>query len=111
MCATLRKTRSRGRSGVPAMRLRCRRAIRSRRSFFVFIFMAFRFQLPASSFQLFRSRLARLLLQDLSRVADALLLVRVRLSERADIGRHLADELPIDTRHGDMCLLVDRDVD
>jgi hypothetical protein len=46
MCDTLRNTRSRGRSGVPAIRLRCLSAIRVRRSFVVLIFII-SFPLPA----------------------------------------------------------------
>ena len=30
---------------------------------------------------------------------------------RADVRRHLADELLVDARHGDVRLLLDRDVD
>ena len=40
MCETLRKIRSRGRSGVPAIRFRCLSAIRVRRSFVVLIFIS-----------------------------------------------------------------------
>src|SRR4030095_7087600 len=49
MCETLLKTRSRGRSGVPAIRLRCLSAMRVRRSFVVLIFIN---QLPVTSCQL-----------------------------------------------------------
>src|SRR6476646_5401530 len=81
MCDTLRKTRSRGRSGVPLIRLRWRSEILLRRSFVVLIFMAL----------LLRSRLAGLLLQHFTRVADALLLVGVRLAELADVGDERSD--------------------
>src|SRR5882672_3782492 len=98
MCDTLRNTLSRGRSVVPMIRLRCRRWIRSLRSAFVWIFITW-------------PRLPGLLLQDLARVANALLLVRIRLAQPPDIRGDLADELPIDARHGDVRLLLDRDVD
>src|SRR4051812_16792741 len=75
--------------------------MRRRRSSFVLIFISLRF----------RSRLPCLLLQDLARVPDTLLLVRIRLAEAADIGRDLSDELPIDAADRDVRLLVDRDVD
>src|SRR5918995_6953184 len=132
MCDTLRNTRSRGRSGVPLIRLRWRSEIRFRRSFVVFIFIV-SYQLPAASYRLpasclplpaatrwkpeagsrklLGSRLASLFLQDLSCVPHALLLVGVRLAHRADVRRHLADELPIDAGHGQVRLLVDGDVD
>src|SRR5262249_30983887 len=67
--------------------------------------------LDLHSVALLRSRLPRLLLQHFARVADALLLVRIGLPQAPDVRRHLADELPIDTRDGDVRLLVDRDVD
>src|SRR5262245_20091115 len=125
MCDTLRNTRRRGRWAVPLIRFRCRSEMRFRRSFVVFIFIV-SYQLPATSFQpdvaisnqlkaeswtLFRAGLPRLLLQDLARVADALLLVGIRLAQRADVGRDLPHELPIDARHRHVRLLVDRDVD
>src|SRR5262245_47440644 len=101
MCDTLRNTARRGRSDVPAMRLRRRRLMRCRRSRFVLILMA----------ALLRAGLAGLLLQHFAGVADALLLVGVRLAQAADVGRDLADELAVDARHRDVRLLVDRDVD
>src|SRR5215831_19064264 len=58
-----------------------------------------------------RSRLAGLLLQHFTRVSDALLLIRIRLAQAANVCRDLADELAIDARYGDVRLLVDRDVD
>src|SRR5207237_1820982 len=122
MCDTLRNTRRRGRSAVPLMRFRCLSAIRCRRSLVVLIFInqvpASSYQPPASSFQLeagrwrlFRSGLPGLLLQHFTRIADALLLVGVRLAERADVGRHLPHELPVYAGHGEVRLLVDRHVD
>src|SRR5690349_24936974 len=53
MCETLRPPRSRGRSAVPLIRFRCLSAIRSRRSFFVLIFIT---RLPASRYPLSASR-------------------------------------------------------
>src|SRR5690242_14060213 len=99
MCDTLRKTRNRGRSGVPLIRFRCLSAMRVRRSFVVLIFIS---QLPVASnqfpvgsrfkletgdgnWELFRSRLTCLLLQHLARVANALLLVGIGLAKTADI--------------------------
>src|SRR5262249_4164126 len=63
------------------------------------------------SIALFRPRLSRLLLQHFARIADAFLLVRIRLAEAADVGGHLADQLPIHPGHRDVRLLVDRDVE
>src|SRR2546430_6558314 len=60
---------------------------------------------------LLRPRLAGLLLQHLAGVADALLLVRIRLAQPPDVRRHLSHELAVDARHRDVRLLVDRDVD
>src|SRR6185503_9326771 len=58
------------------------------------------------------SGLARLLLQHLAHVADALLLVRVRLAQAADLRRHLAHLLPVDAGDGDpVGLGVHRDLD
>jgi hypothetical protein len=51
MCDTLRNTRSRGRSAVPLIRLRCRKPIRVRRSLVVLIFIV-SYQLPVPSSQL-----------------------------------------------------------
>ena len=45
----------------------------------------------------------------LARVADALLLVGIRLAHAADVGGDLADQLAVDAGHGDVRLLVDRD--
>src|SRR5204862_1446020 len=59
---------------------------------------------------LFRTGLAGLLLQHFAGVADALLLVRIRFAQPADVGRDLADQLAIDAGHRDMRLLFDRDV-
>src|SRR5262249_52392585 len=59
---------------------------------------------------LLRPRLAGLLLQHLAGVADALLLVRIRLAQPPDVGRDLSDQLPVDAGHGDVGLFVDRDV-
>src|SRR6476659_7728974 len=130
MCETLRNTRSRGRSVVPAIRLRWRKLMRTRRSFFVSIFMsqlpASRYPLPAARFpllpnssilrwkrergagswKLFRPCLAGLLLQHFACVADALLLVRIRLAQATNIRRDLADLLAIDASDRDVRLLV-----
>src|SRR5881396_1729998 len=56
-------------------------------------------------------RLAGLLLEHFTRVAHALLLVRIGLPEPADVRRHLPDQLAIHAGHGDVRLLVDRQVD
>src|SRR5881227_2690329 len=104
----LRNTASRGRAGVPASFLRMRLWIRARMSSLVFMAIPRR-ALPrgthaARRSPLFRagcSRLARLLLQHLAHVADALLLVRVRLAQLADLRRHLADLLAVDPGDGD----------
>src|SRR5687768_14898836 len=110
MCATLRNTVSRGRSCLPATRLRIRCLIRSRRSSFVLIRILF----PVSSVcrrKLLGSCLPDLLLQHFTRVADALLLVGIGLPHAADVGRDLANQLTIDARDRDMRLLLDGDVD
>src|SRR5205809_1593095 len=99
MCDTLRKTLSRGRSLVPAIRLRWRSWMRTRRSSLVLILM------------LLGSGLSGLLLQHFTGVAHALLLVRIGLAQPADVGRDLSDQLAIDAGHGEVRLLVDRDVD
>src|SRR5262245_28138296 len=100
MWLTLRKTVSRGRALVPAIRFRCRSWMRTRRTCFVLIFIA-----------LLRSCLSSLLLEHFPGVAHALLLVRIRLAQAATVRRHLSDELPVDAAHRDVRLLVDRDVD
>src|SRR5512134_609969 len=102
MCDTLRNTRSRGRSGVPAIRLRCRSPMRTRRSFFVLIFIvssqsaignrqSVNPQSTIGNPQLLGASLPRLLLQHFTGVADALLLVGIRPAQPADVGRDLAD--------------------
>src|SRR3989442_1177997 len=81
------------------------------------------YQLPTSSYQLrtpsfsfpgagswrslFSPGLASFLLQHFARVPHTLLLVRIRLAQAADVGRHLSDELTVDTRHRDVGLFVD----
>src|SRR4030095_12467021 len=98
MCATLRKTVSRGRDSDPCTRLRRRYLIRWRRSSFVLIFTS-------------GSRLADLLLQHFAGIPDTLLLVRIRLAHPADIGGHLPHQLTVRAGDGDVRLLVDGDVD
>src|SRR4029078_4228334 len=122
MCDTRRNTRSRGRSGVPAIRLRCLSAMRVRRSFVVLIFIAQYpvASLPVASCQKRRSgnwrletgsslcaRLSSLLLQHFAGIADALLLVGIRLAQTSNVRGHLADGLAIDAGDGDVRLLVD----
>src|SRR5262245_14073454 len=58
-----------------------------------------------------RAGLARLLLEHLAHVADALLLVGIRLAQAADLRRHLAHPLAVDARHGHPRLLVHRHLD
>ena len=61
----------------------------------------FRFSRSCESFTSYlRSRrdLADLLLQHFARIADALVLVRIRFAQRANIGRHLAEQLLVVTR-------------
>src|SRR4051794_3360726 len=99
MCDTLRNTLSRGRSLVPEIRLRWRSWMRTRRSSLVLILM------------LLGSGLSGLLLQHFTGVADALLLVGIRFAQPADVRGDLADQLAVDARHGQVRLLVDRDVD
>src|SRR3954464_15541062 len=123
MWSTLRNTLSRGRSFVPAIRLRWRSWIRTRRSSFVLIFIVVSRSgssrtlpigispEPAAIDGLLRSRLAGLLLQHFAGVADTLLLVRIRLAQAADVRRHLPDQLPIDAGYRDVRLLVDGHVD
>src|SRR5215472_8779057 len=93
------------------MRLRWRSAILSRRSFFVLIFIGCSNSQRLTVYRSLRSRLAGLLLQHFTGVADALLLIRIRPSQLTDVGGHLANELPIDAGHRHMRLLVDCDVD
>src|SRR5690349_7376036 len=115
MCETLRNTLRRGRSFVPRMRFRWRSWIQWRRSSFVRIFMPSALcPLPSAlrlRCALLRTGLAGLLLQHLAGVAHALLLVRVRLAQSADVRGDLPDELTIDAGHRDVRLLLDRDVD
>src|SRR5712691_5856569 len=103
----LRNTLRRGRSFVPDIRLRCLSWIRTRRSSFVLIFIT----TAPLIWTLFRPRLAGLLLEHFTGVADALLLVRIGLPEPAGVRRHLPDQLAIHAGHGDVRLLVDRQVD
>src|SRR6185503_12734097 len=122
MWVWLRKTASRGRWGVPATFLRMRLWSRVLISSLVFIESAsFRALLQAASARGVPresllgsggSGLARLLLQHLAHVADALLLVRVGLAQAADLRRHLAHLLTVDAGDGDpVGLGVDRDLD
>src|SRR4051812_26428630 len=101
MWVWLRNTASRGRCGVPASFLRIRSWILVRISSFVFIGVLAPLRKTLRSSLGRRSRgsgLARLLLEHLAHVADALLLVRVRLAQAPDLRRHLAHLLPVDAR-------------
>src|SRR5688572_31077539 len=98
MWLTLRYTVSRGRASDPRTRFFSRYLIRCRRSSFVLIFTS-------------GSRLPDLLLQDLTHVAHALLLVGIRLAQVMDVCRDLTDHLSIGAGHCDVGLLVDGDVD
>src|SRR5918995_1481312 len=98
MCETLRNTDSRGRSELPCIRLRMRYLMRWRRSSLVLICML-------------GPSLSCLLLQHFARVAHALLLIRIGLTETPQVGRDLTDQLSIDARDRDVRLLVDRNLD
>src|SRR4051812_12283448 len=121
MCDWLRYTARRGRWGLPSTRLRMRSWMRARMSCFVLTLMfslggrcRSRNQAAASPRNLLRPGgpgLAGLLLQDLARVAHALLLVRIRLAQPADLGGHLSHLLAVDARHRDVGVLVHRDLD
>src|SRR3990172_3812122 len=97
MWLTLRYTVSRGGASDPRTRFRSRYLIRSRRSSFVLIFTS-------------GSCLPDLLLQDLTHVTHALLLVGIGLAQLMDVRRDLPDELAVGPGHRDVGLLVDRDV-
>src|SRR5229473_5111288 len=107
MCSTLRNTLRRGRSVVPMMRLRCRSWIRRRRSSLVLIFMF----VASIGLLSLGTRLPGLLLQHLAGVADAFLLVGIRLAQAPDVRGDLPDQLAIHARDGDVRLLLDEDVD
>src|SRR5258706_16272506 len=104
MWVWLRNTASRGRAVEPESFLRMRARIRVRMSSLVLIFISLRSGTRGAG-------LARLLLQDLAHIADALLLVRVGLAQAADLGGHLADLLAVDAGHDHVGLFVDRDLD
>src|SRR5215212_9455754 len=106
MWVTLRNTLKRGFCAVPVIFLRMRNLIRSRRSSFVLILIS-AIRDPRS----LGSGLSGLLLQYFTRVADTLLLIRVRLTQAPQVGGDLADQLTIHARHGDVGLLLDRHVD
>src|SRR4051812_22516641 len=59
----------------------------------------------------FGSGLSGFLLQDLTRIPDTLLLVRIRLAQTTDVGGHLSDKLAVYAGYRNVRLLVDRDVD
>src|SRR5437762_49450 len=139
MCETLRNTLRRGRSFVPEIRFLRRIAMRTRRSSLVLIFIFYpcagapppapvpsrpaplgfacsdsplsaTIRRGATPPALFRSGLPGFLLQHFARVADALLLVGIRFAQPTDIGRHLSHQLTVDAGHGDVRLLLNRDV-
>jgi len=57
-------------------------------------------------------RLANLLLQLLTGVANAFLLVRIRFTQRTHLRRDLPDLLPVDTADRQLCLFgINRDFD
>ena len=58
-----------------------------------------------------RAGLADLLLQYFAHIADALVLIRIRLAQRADIRRHLAQHLLVVAGQDQMRLLVDLQID
>src|ERR1700690_2263600 len=131
-----RYTFSRGRSVVPAIFSRMRAWMRCRISFrLVCVIMSsltYQRSRPATPFgfrsftsfrmiargsdasqtRSLRSCLAGLLLQPLVGIAHTLVLVRIRLAQRAHVGRHLAHFLPVDAENGQMRLLgIDRHLD
>ena len=55
--------------------------------------------------------LAGLAADDFAGVLDALALVGLRLAELADVGGHLAHQLPVDSDHGEVRVLLDADGD
>src|SRR5512136_294228 len=117
----LRNTASLGRSGVPAMRLRMRFRIRFRTSCRVLTFIALtgvpwpraagQASPSSSSLRAGGPGLAGLLLEDLADVANALLLVRIRLAQTADLRGDLSDLLAVDAGDHEVSLLLDRDLD
>src|SRR5690242_14890086 len=57
------------------------------------------------------ARLARLHAHDLARIADALALVRLRLTDRANVRRDLSDELLVDAGDRHLVHTLDREGD
>src|SRR5258707_869281 len=104
MCLSLRKTASRGLAAVPVtfFRIRCR--MRRRMASLSILFCM-------ALLDLLRAGLAGLLAHVLVRVAHALALVDVRRAQRTDLRGDLADRLTVDPRHGELRLLLDRDLD
>src|SRR5438552_5827506 len=93
MCLLDRNTARRGRSAVPRTCLRTRACRRRRASCLSFVVCV----IGVASLR----RLARLAVDDLTQVAHTLALVGLGLAQPPDVGRHLADELLVDTPHGD----------
>src|SRR3569833_2145413 len=58
-----------------------------------------------------RAALTDLLAQHFAGITDALVLVRIGLAKRADIGRHLAEQLLIEARENQVGLLIDFEID
>src|SRR5262252_8239427 len=85
--------------------------MRWRRSSLVLIFISVPLSPEPSALLGLGACLSCLLLQHFARVADTLLLIRVRLAQAADVGGDLADELPVDAGHRDVRLLFDSDLD
>src|SRR5947209_2220141 len=94
MCFTLRKTARRGRCSEPRTFCRMRSCIR-RRTIFLESFAICEPELQARRPALLASSagLADLFAQLFAGIPDALVLVRIGWSQRADIGCHLSDHL------------------
>src|ERR1700722_12903630 len=110
-----RYTLSRGRSAVPCIFCRMRKCTRWRITFLCLIGNIYglpflKAELPCSPVRcLLRAGLADLLLQALAHVAHALVLVRIRLTQGAHVGGHLAYLLPVDAAYRQVGLLgIDR---
>src|ERR1700722_15352075 len=100
-----RYTLSRGRSAVPCIFCRMRKCTRWRITFLCLIGNIYglpflKAELPCSPVRcLLRAGLADLLLQALAHITHALVLVRIRLTQGAHVGGHLAYLLAVDAAH------------
>src|SRR5207237_4639668 len=99
MCLLLRKTARRGRASEPLRRFRIRSCMRSLTSFWDTLGI------------LLTSGFSGFFLQQFADIPNALVFVGIRFPQRPNVGRNLANLLPVNAADHQPRLLIDGDVD